>query len=62
MTPTLKRIAQVLSAVALAGTLIPPALFFADRLGLTATGHWMLGAAVLWFLATPFWMEHKASE
>jgi hypothetical protein len=57
-----KRIAQCLSAVALAGTILPPCLFFADRLSLGATQGIMLAATILWFLATPFWMEHKATE
>ena len=58
----MKRIAQVISAVALVATLVPPCLFFADRLHLAATQQWMLGATVLWFVATPFWMEHKATQ
>ena len=58
----MKRAAQIISWLALAGTLLPPCLFFADKLSLPATQGWMLLAAVLWFLATPFWMEHKASD
>lgn len=57
-----KRIAQILSGLALVGTIVPPVLFFADRLSLSATQQWLLGAALLWFLATPIWMEHKATE
>jgi hypothetical protein len=56
-----KRIAQILSGIALAGTIVPPALFFCGRLDLPATQQWMLGAAILWFLSAPFWMEHKAT-
>ncbi len=59
---TMKRMAQILSAAALAATIIPPGLFFADHLGLEATKRWLLGATILWFAATPFWMEHKATE
>jgi hypothetical protein len=55
----MKRFAQFISGVALAGTLIPPCLFFADRMDLTAMQRWMLVAALLWFIATPYWMEHK---
>ena len=58
----MKRIAQILSALALGATLIPPCLFFSDTLALGATQQWLLAAAVLWFAATPFWMEHKVSE
>jgi hypothetical protein len=57
-----KRIAQILSALALAGTMVPPCLFFADAMTLAAVLPWMLGATVLWFIATPLWMEHKATD
>ncbi len=57
----MKRIAQVISWVALVATLVPPCLFFADKLALDATKQWLLGAAIVWFIATPFWMEHKAT-
>ena len=57
----MKRIAQVISGLALVGTILPPCLFFANTLSLAATQQWMLGAAVIWFIATPFWMEHKTT-
>ena len=57
-----KRIAQILSAIALAGTIIPPCLFFTGTLALATVQQWMLGAAVLWFATTPLWMEHKATD
>jgi len=57
----MKRIAQLLSALALVGTLLPPFLFFADGLELAAMHRWLLVAAILWFVTTPLWMEHKAS-
>ena len=55
----MKRFAQLVSGVGLAGTLVPPCLFFAGTLDLAAMQRWMLDAAILWFIATPFWMEHK---
>lgn len=58
----MKRIAQVLSAVALVGTLLPSCLFLFDRLSLAGTQQWMLAAAVLWFVATPLWMEHSTGS
>ena len=58
-TPVMVVVAE--QALALAGTLLPPFLFFADALGLAAMQRWLLVAAILWFVATPFWMEHKAS-
>jgi hypothetical protein len=58
----MKRIAQIISYLALAATLLPAVLFFTDRLELPLAKAWMLGAAVVWFVATPFWMEHKATD
>jgi hypothetical protein len=58
----MKRLAQLVSALALAGAIVPACLFFADRLSLPASQQCMLAAAVAWFLATPFWMEHKTGE
>jgi len=57
----MKRIAEILSWLALAVTLAPACLFFADKLDLAQAQAWMLGGTALWFIATPFWMEHKAS-
>ena len=58
----MKRIAQLISCLALAATLLPAVLFFADKLELPAAKLWMLAAAVVWFVATPLWMEHKATD
>lgn len=58
----MKRLAQILSAVALVATLVPPCLFFADHISLASMQQWLLGATVLWFIATPLWMEHKTGE
>jgi hypothetical protein len=58
----MKRIAQIISYLALAGTLLPALLFFTDKLELPLAQLWMLGAALVWFVATPLWMEHKATD
>jgi hypothetical protein len=58
----MKRIAQLISVLALAATLLPAVLFFADKLELPAAKLWMLVAALVWFVATPLWMEHKATD
>ena len=58
----MKRVAQIISYVALAATLLPAVLFFADRLELATGKLWMLGAALVWFVAAPLWMEHKATD
>ncbi len=58
----MKRTAQIISGLALAATLLPAVLFFADKLELPAAQLWMLAAALVWFIATPLWMEHKATD
>ncbi len=58
----MKRLAQLLSVLALAGTLLPPCLFFANRLSLPATQQFLLAAAALWFVSAPLWMEHKTGN
>jgi hypothetical protein len=58
----MKRIAQLISWIALVGTIVPALMFFADRLSLAAMQQWLLGTAVIWFVATPLWMEHKATD
>jgi len=58
----MKRVAQIISYLALGATLLPAILFFADQLALPVAKLWMLVAAVVWFVATPLWMEHKATD
>ena len=58
----MKRVAQIISYLALGATLLPAILFFADQLALPAAKLWMLVAALVWFVATPLWMEHKATD
>jgi uncharacterized membrane protein YfcA len=55
----MKSIAQIISWFALAGTIVPPLLFMADKLPLPQVKAWMLVATILWFVATPIWMERK---
>ena len=49
--------ARLVSWLALAGTILPPLLFFVDRMDLDQTKLWMLVATVAWFAATPVWMD-----
>ncbi|HOX55453.1 MAG TPA: hypothetical protein P5205_01045 [Candidatus Paceibacterota bacterium] len=58
----MKRIAQVISYLALTATLLSAVLFFADQIELPLAKVWMLAAALVWFAVTPFWMEHKATD
>ena len=57
----MKRIAEIISWLALGITLVPACLFFVDKFDLDATKMWMLAGAAIWFAATPFWMEHKVN-
>jgi hypothetical protein len=54
-----KALAKAVSALALAGTILPPLLFFAGRLDLAQVKTWMLVSTVAWFAATPLWMERE---
>jgi hypothetical protein len=58
----MKRVAQVVSYLALVATLLPAVLFFADKLDLSTAKLWMLAAALVWFAATPLWMEHRLTD
>ena len=51
---------QLLSALALAGTIVPPLLFFGDLLALDRMKVWMTVATLVWFAATPWWMLRAA--
>lgn len=54
-----RRLVQLISWVALLGTIVPPALFLAKRIDLAQSQWWMLLATVVWFVATPLWMGRK---
>jgi hypothetical protein len=53
----MKRAAQVVSLAALAGTILPPVLYFAGRMDLETMKWAMLVATVAWVAATPLWMK-----
>jgi hypothetical protein len=58
----MKLLAKILSGTALAATLAAPCLFFADQLSLAALKTVLLAAAIVWLVATPFWMERNLDE
>ena len=58
----MKRIAQTISWLALAGTLAPACIFYCQGLDLAQVKLLMLAFTVAWFLATPTWMEHKVGS
>ena len=53
----MKRAARLVSLVALAGTILPPVLYFTGHVELDAVKLWMLVATIAWFAATPVWMD-----
>jgi TM2 domain-containing membrane protein YozV len=53
----MKHAARAVSIAALAGTIVPPVLFFYGQVGLEPMKAWMLASAVAWFAATPVWMN-----
>ncbi len=55
----MRMLARTISWLALIGTILPPLLFFADRLNLSQVKLWMLVATVVWFAATPVWMDRR---
>ena len=58
----MRTIAKALSFLALAGILVPPALYLAGSLPLPAVKVWMLVATALWFVTVPFWMGRGQSS
>ena len=54
-----RRILQVISWVALAGTILPSVLFLAGRGSPELTNWLMLLATIGWFVATPLWMGRE---
>ena len=50
-------VSRLVSWLALGATIIPPMLFYADRMPLDQMKLWMLIATVAWFATAPIWME-----
>ncbi len=58
----MKRVAQILSWLALAVTLVPSLVCLAGRIDLPQVKMWMLVGTIAWFITAPLWMEHKAKD
>ncbi len=54
----LKVIAQLVSVVALCGTVLPAFGYFSGAITLDRAQLLILVATVAWFLSAPAWMEH----
>jgi hypothetical protein len=53
----MRRFARFVSAVALAGTIVPSILLLAGAVSPDRMQWWMLIATIAWFTATPVWMD-----
>jgi len=53
----MKMLARTCGLAALAGTIVPPALFLVKAMPLDAVKQIMLASTVVWFAAAPFWMK-----
>jgi len=55
----MRLITQIFSWVALAGTILPSILYLNGSLTLVQMKSIMLVSTVVWFIATPLWMERR---
>jgi hypothetical protein len=53
----MKKLAMLIGLAALAGTIVPPALFMMKQLPHTTMQIVMLVSAVAWFVTAPVWMK-----
>lgn len=57
----MRKIAAVVSFIALAGTIVPSCAYLAGSLTLDQVKFWMLISTVIWFVTVPLWMD-RAEE
>ena len=55
----MRKLLQLASFLALVGIVIPPILYFRGSLPRDGMNTVMLLATILWFAATPFWMNSR---
>lgn len=55
----MRRIAQLISWLALVATIGPPVMYLAGSLDLPTVKTTMLMATLVWFIATPVWMDRR---
>jgi hypothetical protein len=53
----MKRVVQLISLMALAATILPALMYTAGSMDLPTVKTTMLIATVVWFIATPMWMD-----
>ncbi|HLP07765.1 MAG TPA: hypothetical protein VK178_06335 [Opitutaceae bacterium] len=57
----MRTLARLVSFLALAGIIVPPALYLAGVLSLPAVKTWMLASTLAWFATVPLWMGREAA-
>ena len=55
----IRRVLQIVSWLALAGTILPSCVFLAGQMELGAVKTSMFAATIAWFVAAPAWMFNK---
>ncbi len=58
----MKPLLQLISWLALAGTILPSIFYFLGSMELDTVKWSMLLATIVWFVTTPFWMEHNSKS
>lgn len=58
----MKKLALILSCLALVLVIGPPLAYLAGSLGKASMNAWMLAGTVLWFVTVPFWMGRRGDE
>ena len=50
---------QIISWLALVMTVLPSLIYFSGNMELTSVIKLLNAASIVWFVATPFWMDRK---
>ncbi len=57
-----RRIIQIISWLALIGTIVPSALYLAGRIDLDQSKWLLLVATIVWFVTAPLWIGRGPKE
>lgn len=58
----MKAIAQIISWLALAATIVPALVYLGGGIELDRVKMWMLIATIVWFVTVPLWMGRKQTS
>ena len=53
---------QIISWLALVMTVLPSLIYFSGNMELTSVIKLLNAASIVWFVATPFWMDRKTES